>query len=70
MTRNIFKTRDEGRELRHSGASFQKYENGEFLFGADACIPDSDVCDAAVVAINQKGDVRVISFLEFEEKEE
>lgn len=70
LTRDIFDERDEAKELRHSGASFHKYKNGEFFFGIDACIPDTDVCDAAEVAIDQQGKIRVIRFHEFEEVEQ
>ncbi|WP_299821594.1 hypothetical protein [uncultured Pontibacter sp.] len=68
LNRNIFSGRD--KELRHSGASFLRYGNGEFHFVVDACVPDSDVCDAAEVAVDQKGQVRVIRYIEQEEETE
>ena len=69
MTRDIFKEKDEAKELRHSGVSFHKFEGGKFLFGVDACIPDTDVCEAAEVAVDQTGIVKIVRFLNYEEVE-
>ncbi|GAB3193851.1 hypothetical protein ABID22_000427 [Pontibacter aydingkolensis] len=66
LTKDIF---DKNTELQLSGTSFQKFENGEFVFRVDACIPDTDVCDAAEVAVDKKGKVRVIKYL-IDESEE
>lgn len=66
LTKNIFQ---ENEELVLTGTSFLKYENNEFIFKVDACIPDTDVCDEAEIAINQDGKIRVIRFLEQEPSE-
>ncbi|GAA4312841.1 hypothetical protein [Nibribacter koreensis] len=60
LSKNIF---EKNTELQLTGTSFQRYSNGEHVFRIEACIPDTDVCDVAEVAMNNLGKVRVVQFL-------
>jgi hypothetical protein len=65
LTRDLFKGRDDLDELvLNNDTNFLRLVNNEFFFQVGACVPDSDVCDAAEVVINSKGQVRVVKYIE------
>lgn len=64
LTKDIF---EHNIELQFTGTEFLKYDKGTFIFMVDACIPDTDVCEAAEVAIDKEGKVKVVRFVVEEE---
>ncbi|MHC2991191.1 hypothetical protein OB13_06185 [Pontibacter sp. HJ8] len=64
LTKDIF---EQNIELYLTGTEFLRYDNGAFIFMVDACIPDTDVSEAAEVSIDQTGKVRVVRFVVEEE---
>lgn len=64
LTKDIF---EQNIELYLTGTEFLRYDNGAFIFMVGACIPDTDVCEAAEVSIDHTGKVRVIRFVVEEE---
>lgn len=50
LTKDIF---EQNIELQLTGTEFLKYDKGAFIFTVDACIPDTDVCEAAEVTIDK-----------------
>ncbi|MCB2376674.1 hypothetical protein LGH70_03735 [Hymenobacter sp. BT635] len=57
FTNALFRGRDP--ELVLASTAFTTRQNGEFLFSVEACVPDSDICEKAQVAVNSAGRIKV-----------
>ncbi|UOQ51277.1 DUF4738 domain-containing protein [Hymenobacter cellulosivorans] len=57
FTKALFRGRDS--ELVLASTSFVAQQDEEFLFNIEACVPDSDICEKAQVAVNSTGRIKV-----------
>ncbi|MCB2410302.1 hypothetical protein [Hymenobacter lucidus] len=57
FTNALFRGHDP--ELILANTSFTTRQNREFLFSVEACVPDSDICEKAQVALNSAGRIKV-----------